>query len=100
MVFIIPEQKSEVPIQSLDSPGSKSLKVQSKYGEHNIYATTFQKLLLDELEVPPRHGIAIGAHPKEDIKASILQKVINRAALLKEKNQLFAMGEAGNETLI
>ena len=55
---------------------------------------------MDELEVPPRHGMAIGAHPKEDIKPSILQKVIDRAALLKEKNQLFAMGEAGNETLI
>ena len=50
--------------------------------------------------MPPRHGISIGAHPKEDIKPSILQKVIAQAALLKERNQLFAMGEAGNETLI
>ena len=64
------------------------------------HLTTFQSWLLEELEVPPRHGMAIGAHPKENIKPSILQKVIARAALLKDKNQLFAMGEAGNETLI
>ena len=50
---------------------------------------------MEELELPPRHGMAIGAHPKENIKPSILQKVIARAALLKDKNQLFAMGEAG-----
>ena len=55
---------------------------------------------MDCLKLPEKHGLAIGAHPKEKINPDVLSKCLEKAALFAKEHKLFGLGEAGKSVYV